>query len=217
VVLDGVTEAMTLHGWDPNSNQDAANFGRFLATVVRSGAAVVAIDHVAKSRETRGRGPIGAQHKLAGTDVALEVRAKERPDPTRKGVLQVFVTKDREGGVRAAANASHLWALVEIIPDNGTVLVQLMDPPEGHATSVQDDEFKPTYYMARVSEYVHSQDSGSRKPPSRNQIEKGVGGKQEYVRQAIDILAREGYLEEVADGNARRYRFIDRYTEYDNE
>lgn len=216
VVVDAATELMALHGWDPSSNADTAVFGRFIGVLASSGAAIIVIDHLPKNRDTRGKGPIGAQHKRAFTSVSLEVKVLAQPDRSRSGKLSVRVDKDREGWLLEAANDARVLMIVELVPDDGMLLVTFREPPEGHATTDGGD-FRPTHYMARVSEYVHSQDDGPRKPPSRNQIEKGVSGKQEYIRQAIDALANEGFIEEIADGNARRYRFIDRYTEYDNE
>jgi hypothetical protein len=217
VIIDGVTEAMSLHNWDPNNNQDAANWGHCLRILARSGAAVVVIDHVAKNRETRGRGPVGAQHKLAGADVALEVRAKTKPDLKHSGLLQVFVRKDRMGALRTAANSAKILTIVEITPDEGTVLIEFAEPPDGHSTSVVDGGFKPTTLMERVSEYVETYADAGGKLPSRNAIETGVGGKQKYVRQAIDRLTEDGYLDEVRDAVARRCRFVKPYREGDDQ
>jgi hypothetical protein len=216
-IIDGVTEAMSLHSWDPNSNQDAASWGHCLRILARSGAAVVVIDHVAKNRETRGRGPVGAQHKLAGADVALEVRAKTKPDLKHPGLLQVFVRKDRMGALRTAANSADLLTVVDITPDNGSILIEFSKPPEGHSASVTDGGFKPTGYMQQVSEYVETYADAGGKLPSRNAIEQAVGGKSKFVRQAIDRLTEDGYLDEIRDGNARRCRFVKLYREGDDQ
>jgi hypothetical protein len=150
-------------------------------------------------------------------DVALEVHVKTRPDLKHSGLLQVFVRKDRVGSLRATANSADLLSIVEITPDEGTVLIEFGEPPEGHSTSVVDGGFKPTRYMQQVSEFLEHADDGTGKPPSRNVVEKGVGGRQEFVRKAIDHLAQEGYLDESQDGNARRYRFVKPYREGDDQ
>jgi hypothetical protein len=55
-VLDGVTEALTLHGLDLASNTDVAKWRAQLPRpLARAGAAVLEIDHVVKDREQRGR------------------------------------------------------------------------------------------------------------------------------------------------------------------
>jgi hypothetical protein len=71
VVIDGVTEAMSAHGYDPNDNADVAVFSaRLPRPFAATGAIVVMIDHVTKNREGRGRFAIGAQHKLSAVDGA---------------------------------------------------------------------------------------------------------------------------------------------------
>jgi|SRR5829696_4156495 len=74
VVVDGVTEALALEALDMANNQDVADFYKRLARpFATAGAAVLLIDHVVKDREARGRYAIGAQHKLAGVDVAYRL------------------------------------------------------------------------------------------------------------------------------------------------
>jgi AAA domain len=73
--IDGVTEAMTLHDLELNSNRDVAMFIALLPRrLARSGVAVVQIDHVVKDKEERGRHAIGAQHKLAASTLLTSLR-----------------------------------------------------------------------------------------------------------------------------------------------
>ncbi len=66
-VLDGVTEAMSLHGLEMKDNTDVARFGQMLPRwLAERGPATVALNHVTKDRENRGRYAIGAVHKLNG-------------------------------------------------------------------------------------------------------------------------------------------------------
>ncbi len=68
-VIDGVTEAMSSNGLDPNSNADVATFNALMPKrIAKEGAAVVMIDHVTKSEEGLGRYAIGGQHKLSAVD-----------------------------------------------------------------------------------------------------------------------------------------------------
>jgi len=69
-VIDGVTEALVVHGLDLKDNTDIAKWLALLPRrLTRAGAAVVQIDHVGRDRDARGRFALGAQHKLAGVDV----------------------------------------------------------------------------------------------------------------------------------------------------
>jgi hypothetical protein len=78
VVIDGVTEALTIHGLDLGDNADVARWLELLPRLAgRSGAAVVLVDHVVKAPEARGRYALGAQHKLAGVDVAYSLAVVE--------------------------------------------------------------------------------------------------------------------------------------------
>lgn len=111
VVLDGVTNAMSMHGLDPLSNRDVAEF---LHKVVQrlvggdahevEGAAVLMLDHVTKAKEGRGRNSIGAIHKInALTGSAFILKARDPIRPGSVGCSEVYVSKDRPGQVRARA------------------------------------------------------------------------------------------------------------------
>ena len=74
-MIDGVTEALALEGLDMASNQDVAELLQPARRGRSHGPAppCCSIDHVTKDREARGRYAIGAQHKLAGVDVAYRL------------------------------------------------------------------------------------------------------------------------------------------------
>ncbi len=75
-----------------------------------------------------------------------------------------------------------------------------------------EGEFRPTGYMEKVSKYLERQ----LEPPSRNQIEKDVPGKAEYIRAATDRLIAEGYARELEGKNrARLVQFIRAFREED--
>ena len=68
VILDGVTEAMSALGLDPERGTDVANFyGAMPLWFAGTGAAVVMLDHVVKNTTTRGRWATGSQHKISGS------------------------------------------------------------------------------------------------------------------------------------------------------
>jgi hypothetical protein len=102
-VIDGVTEAMGLTGHELIDNSDVAEFSRLLpnALASKTGAAVVMIDHVSKSSESRGRGAIGGQHKLAAITGAAYLVEPETPLGRGKhGVVVLRLAKDRPGWLR---------------------------------------------------------------------------------------------------------------------
>lgn len=103
VIIDGVTEALTMWGGETKDNDAITRWMRLFprAIAAASGAAVVQIDHVTKNTETRGRFAIGGQAKLATIDgAAYLVEPLEALAPGRTGTLTIRVTKDRPGFVR---------------------------------------------------------------------------------------------------------------------
>jgi hypothetical protein len=102
VILDGVNEAMSLHGQAIREEDGAAAFrSRLVKPCIKVGAATVSLDHVVKDPERRGRGPLGSIHKgnaLSGVLIMLE--NAEPFGREQKGRSHVFVTKDRPGHLR---------------------------------------------------------------------------------------------------------------------
>jgi KaiC/GvpD/RAD55 family RecA-like ATPase len=192
-VVDGVTEAMTIHGLDANSNADVAAFYDLLPRrIARHGPAVVLIDHVVKDTERQGRWGIGAQHKLAGVDgVAYLAKIVEPIGRGQVGRVRLVVAKDRPGHVVEHATGR---CAAELVLDATTphVTRAWLEPSE--AMPVDDEgQARFTIYMERISRYVEAhQGCGKR------DIREGVRGKSEYVDVALSTLVDEGYVEAAA-------------------
>ena len=108
IVIDGVTEALSLSGGDTNSADSVARLYQQLPHQLASkyGAAVVLIDHVSKSKETRGRFSIGSQHKLAAISGAAYIIEPDTPlSRGAQGTLNLKVAKDRPGVVRQSCGS----------------------------------------------------------------------------------------------------------------
>jgi hypothetical protein len=100
IVVDGVTEAYALHGWDTNDGTHAALFQRVFGRW-DEGTASLAIDHSGKDAS---RGQIGSQHKRAGIDGAqYEFTSVQRQGLGGHSIASIKVTKDRPGAVRGFA------------------------------------------------------------------------------------------------------------------
>jgi len=193
IVLDGVTEAMVAHGWDPSDNRDVARFIEAVPkTMVRSGAAVVQVDHVVKDAQTRGRFALGAQHKLAGIDGSAFTFHVVTPfGRGMHGTAWLELTKDRPGFVRQAALGKRAGELHLMSHPDGSVVAELRPAGPGGA----DDGFVPTVLMERVSDYL------AREPgASGRDVEKNVRGKAAWVREALKQLIHGGYVERRAEG-----------------
>ena len=105
-VIDGVTAAMGEYQLKSNAQDDVTAWHNLLPRWVakHTGAAVVVIDHVSKSKDDRGRFAVGSQAKMAAlTGAGYYVDVAQGLAPGRVGELRIYVGKDRPGGVRANA------------------------------------------------------------------------------------------------------------------
>lgn len=127
VVIDGTTDALG----------DVATWQRVLPNQLakRTGAAVVAIDHVTKDREGRGRFALGAQAKLSGlSGAAYSCEVTRQLGDGLCGEVVLRVVKDRPGQVRPHASG---WRKTDRSAEaarltfdaTGPVEVVTVDPP----------------------------------------------------------------------------------------
>jgi hypothetical protein len=213
VILDGITEAMSLHGMDLKDNDAYSRFGRMLPRrCARAGAAVVMMDHVVKNREARGGYAIGAVHKLNGLNGAMFIL--ENTDPFGIGLegrSKVFIRKDRPGQLRRhgipgkerlihycdlAVKSRHEDFAECSLPVPGTV------PEGGTGRAVKA-------MMAKVSRFLQGTDH----PLSGNAVREQVGGKATTILAALEFLVNEGYAQVEKVGNAHKYSHVKLYEE----
>jgi len=128
-----------------------------------SGAAVVTIDHVTKSKDTRGNYAIGAQAKRADINGAAILVEVEMPfGRGMRGELTLKVTKDRPGHVRAHSKEAKFAGTVFIDSTvEGSVKMRIKSPEES-------GEFRPTFLMEQISKLLEVANA----PMSSNVIEK---------------------------------------------
>jgi hypothetical protein len=194
VVIDGVTEVMTLLGYDPDrGNADVARFlGRLPRPVADAGPAVALLDNVSKSRETRGRYALGAVHKLnAVNGAAYTLQLKQEFGHDRMGKARIVIAKDRPGRVREHCPGKTAGDLVLDSKPDGSVFANLY-PPEG-ADRPRDEPptlFRPTVLMERIWDYAEANPG-----LSGNALETGVKGGNPAKRLARELLVNEGHLE----------------------
>ncbi len=206
VVIDGVTEALTLHGLDLNDNADVAKWLELLPRpAARSGASVALLDHVVKDRESRGAYSLGAQHKLAGVDVAYSLKVEEPFGRGREGRVKIRVRKDRPGHVRASAEGEDV-ATMRLVSDEDTGAVTVtLEPPE-----VQGD-FRPTTLMERLSDAIKVTPG-----MSKREVRGAIPGKIAAKETALRLLVAEEYVEVRAEGQARRHYLLKSYRAIDD-
>ncbi len=190
-VLDGVTEAMSLHGLELKDNTDVAKFGQMLPRwLAERGPATVALDHVTKDRENRGRYAIGAVHKLNGLNGAAYTLDNRQPfgiGVTGRSTLRI--AKDRPGQLRRHAlpsNGGHWYGDLVLTSHSDTVAEVALLPPADRV-----DDFRPTVLMERIAKALD--DHG---PLAARKLEQVVTGKAAGIRQALTFLQLDGYVSE---------------------
>lgn len=196
VILDGITAAMTLHGFDVISNRDVAAFAQILpATIAATGPAVLLLDHVTKSSETRGRYALGAVHKLngvTGASLLLDVVAPIRIGST--GRSRIRIAKDRPADLRRHAlpslDGTGLdWFADLVVESHGDDFVEVtIEPPNPRVASPARK--RPTVYMKRVSDVLE----GVAVPLSQRDILARVTGNASHIRSAIAAMVDEEFI-----------------------
>lgn len=202
VILDGMTEALSIHSLDQNSSNDIARFYDLLPRRARraSGAAVVMIDHVTKAKDTRDRWAIGSQHKLAGVDVMYLLAPVEPLAQGRHGYARLTISKDRGGHVRQhslggrVAGDFHLDA-------TGTATRAWVEGVDGIPRAPDGSE-RPTIIMEKISRWL--EDPANAGAYTRA-IRSAKLGSNEHVNNALHRLRVENWVRVDTQGGAHRH------------
>ena len=102
-LVDSIGELLPMYGASSNSSDDfTLAHSNVLKPLARAGAAVLAVDHLAKGADSRAAGPGGtAAKRRAIGGVSLRVKVKQPFTPGHGGSATLLVNKDRHGSVRA--------------------------------------------------------------------------------------------------------------------
>lgn len=200
IMVDGITDGMAMLGLNPLELMDAGKFDRLLLRpMADSGAAVVVIDHVTKSREGRGDWAIGSQHKKAAITGAMYFFEKVHDfGRGMKGMSRVVVGKDKAGYVRQHQTAEHLIAEFWL---DGTVEDQVtysLVAPTDQSQLLQAS----AHLMELISNYI-SANKGERKTTILTMC--GSTASPAYLAAAFDKLRSQGYItNDLGDRNCWR-------------
>lgn len=196
-VIDGITEAMVLHGLSPDDNSDIAKWRSLLPRpLAAAGASVLEVDHVTKNPDSRGRFAIGGQHKLAQLDgAAYGVRVIDTFGRGRTGKVKIVCHKDRPGHVRAHEDDDKCVAVMTLtsVGDEGAVRVALEPPGDAQA-------WRPTHLMEKASHLIETYPGAGKR-----QIRDGVAARGEWVDAALLALSAEGYITVTPDGKSHKH------------
>lgn len=131
-VLDSIGELMPTMGLSSNSPDDfTIAHTSVLKPLAMAGAAVIAIDHVAKNTESKAQGPTGtaAKSRAAGGTM-LRVTVKDAFTPGHGGAAYLNVKKDRHGGLRSNAprgDKEPLGGTFKLFPDGNFAVFAAQD------------------------------------------------------------------------------------------
>ena len=203
VIIDGVTEALTMWGGQTKDNDEITRWMRIFPRTVAtaSGAAVVLIDHITKNAETRGRFAIGGQSKLATIDGAAYLcEPIELLAPGKIGTISMRVTKDRPGDVRRKAGAQKgkdrmQEAAIFTIDSTRSQMEYVIGVPLREDEADANREFKK---LKEVAEFIHTHPGSTRR-----MVQDGVAGSKESIGNIIGDLVAGGWVENR--GNERSF------------
>jgi AAA domain len=212
-VIDGVQCAMGLEGKDSNKQVDFyawwAGFGEHVHQVTTG--PTVAIDHVTKDPNTRGRWAAGTGQKEAAVYVHFGV---EVIDPFGRGLTgraRLVLNKDKGGSLRQHQARDKTIGLVVLQSDGETGEVGFsIDVPD---SGQPERRFRPTVLMERISRYLE----GSPEPRSKAAIRAAVPGKEAGKIKAVEVLHEEGHIEGLPRSGYVVYRSVRPYREGDDE
>ena len=223
VILDGVTEALATMAKSTKDNDEITAWMRHVPhnLAEQTGAAVVLIDHVTKSAEGRGRFAIGAQAKMMSIDGAsYAVEVVEPLGRGMRGVLRLWVGKDREGAIRPKCgrfnpeDRTQVAATIVVDSRNGPITVDVQAPDDLIGT--ERKPFRPTHLMELTSRALE----GRTEPLTGNDIVKStlyVAGKREAKVVALRVLVEEGFVStELAPRNSVHHKSMRPYREADD-
>ena len=195
VVVDGVSESMTLEGLDPNKTPDTVEWiHRIAKRIAATGSqpAVAVIDHQSKND---AKGAFGSQHKKAGTDGAsYEVKAIRKlarsygAEPV-EALISVTIGKDRVGYVRGHSRGDQA-ATIEMTawPDGGvsyTVTTHAIAADHG--------------LRLQIAGYLDNA------PGAAKRALRDIGGKGEIMDQAVAGMITDGCVHMEVEGNTHRH------------
>lgn len=199
-VIDGVTDSLSIFGFGSNENDDVAKWARLLPRNIarRTGAAVVVIDHVAKSNETRGRFAVGGQAKmntLTGAGFTVEINKPLGKD--MRGVVVLRVAKDRGGYLRSRsgpmrANDRTQEVCRVVVDSTGDISTWTIETPEGLQLTAGGAvaPFRMTGFMERISKVLEAADD----PLTLRALKELVGGNKDRFAAGLRSLIDEGYV-----------------------
>lgn len=205
IVIDGLAEALASQGYDEDRAGDVVAWWCTVARpLAATGACVLILDHVTKSKEARGRWARGSGAKLGALDgAAYTIEPIESFSRAKSGRFKLVISKDRNGSVGAEGETA---GIVQIDPvDNGNA-ISWKTSAEGTG------EWQgPTDCMALIrrlfTEGGRDVEFGKSAVPTQLKAQFGSSFRRDTIYQALERLVIEGELSaRTGPRNGRYYR-----------
>ncbi|MGV0718538.1 recombinase RecA [Mycolicibacterium sp. XJ662] len=153
-IVDSIGELLPMYGSNSNSADEFTTVhSNVLKPLAKAGAAVLAVDHLAKSADSRAAGPGGtAAKRRAIGGVSLRVKVKKPFTPGHGGSATLVVNKDRHGGLRAhcpVGDREPVAGTFRLLAFNDGVLEWSITPPADGERN--DDEAAPPEDIAAIA------------------------------------------------------------------
>jgi hypothetical protein len=195
VILDATAGAFSLSGLDDNKRADAEHFSTtWIEPFWRANIATIAIDHVPKNLEGRGRFAIGSERKVGAADVVLSLEAAKTMTRGGDGLVRVTVFKDRPGFLLRPTAAE-----IEFTsdPETHAITWAFKTPSAEESTG---SSFEPTHLMGHARAFLAQQTE----PVSFHVVEEAIPGQRKWRRVAINKLIEHREVTETKGSrNAR--------------
>ncbi|WP_198529232.1 AAA family ATPase [Mycolicibacterium obuense] len=153
-LVDSIGELLPMYGASSNSSDDfTLAHSNVLKPLAKAGAAVLAVDHLAKGADSRAAGPGGtAAKRRAIGGVSLRVKVKQPFTPGHGGSATLLVNKDRHGSVRAhcpVGDREPVAGTFKLLAFSEGVLEWAIYPPADGERN--DDESAPPVDVAAIA------------------------------------------------------------------
>jgi hypothetical protein len=203
IILDGIGEALAMHVLKDDADGFLTLDHHLMRPLSATGAAVVSLDHVPKSKENQD-GAIGTVYKInAITGASYLLRNVQPFGLGQSGYSRLFVRKDRPGWIRKECidgGNRELAAELHIISNDPEIATAVKLKTPASIEKANDYSVKEL-----ISNYTFDQLPDT---VSKNEICRNVKGDRNRVLTAIDELVSEGCLDNLGTANRPRIKHV---------
>lgn len=231
VIVDGVTSLYSIHGLDTNDATSTDVIGRWLRGISDGNRrTTLLIDHTPKTASP-GATPMGSQHKIAMVQgAALQVYTSVKPRPGGTGKANIYIGKDRPGGVMEHSTVTEPYCVAALefdstVPD---VMQIRLDPPDLNSVVVTNDA-RTDSMSKSLNHDKHNSGRGrgrpakdrsasvslvcdalrdSEHPMSRAELKLATGMNDDDLKAALDISRKNGDVEMVGNKSGAKYQVV---------